>query len=96
VRPDQTGVATGMNVIFRNVGGSLGGQISASILTASVVGAALPTQSSFVDAFWLSAAMLILGFAATLLVPKPAAAAAPAEPEPLAAAMTSPAGARRA
>ena len=39
VRPDQTGVATGMNVIFRNVGGALGGQISASILTASVVAA---------------------------------------------------------
>ena len=53
VRPDQTGVATGMNVIFRNVGGSLGGQISASILTASVVAGALPTQSAFVDAFWL-------------------------------------------
>ena len=43
VRPDQTGVATGMNVIFRNVGGALGGQISASILTASVVAGALPT-----------------------------------------------------
>ena len=34
VRPEQTGVATGMNVIFRNIGGALGGQISASILTA--------------------------------------------------------------
>ena len=58
VRPDQTGVATGMNVIFRNVGGSLGGQISASILTASVVVGGLPTEGSFVAAFWLSAAML--------------------------------------
>jgi EmrB/QacA subfamily drug resistance transporter len=81
VRPDQTGVATGMNVIFRNVGGALGGQISASILTASVVAGALPTQGAFVDAFWLSAAMLLLGFAAALLVPKRGAApsAVPAE-----------------
>ena len=61
VRPDQTGVATGMNVIFRNVGGSLGAQISASILTASVVLGGLPTETSFVDAFWLSAATLRLG-----------------------------------
>ena len=72
VRPDQTGVATGMNVIFRNVGGSLGAQISASILTASVVLGSLPTETSFVDAFWLSAAALGLGFVAALLVPKPA------------------------
>jgi EmrB/QacA subfamily drug resistance transporter len=74
VRPDQTGVATGMNVIFRNVGGSLGAQISASILTASVVAGGAPTQSAFVDAFWLSAAMLVLGFGASLLVPRPDAA----------------------
>ncbi len=82
VRPDQTGVATGMNVIFRNVGGSLGAQISASILTASVVLGGLPTESSFVDAFWLSAAALGLGFVAALLVPKRASAAAagPASP----------------
>ena len=34
-------------------------------------------------AFWLSAAMLILGFVAALLVPKPLAAAAAAQPEPV-------------
>ena len=71
VRPDQTGVATGMNVIFRNVGGALGGQMSASILTAGVVAqTGLPSESSFVHAFWLAAGMLGLGFAASLLVPK--------------------------
>jgi EmrB/QacA subfamily drug resistance transporter len=70
VRPEETGVATGMNVIFRNVGGSLGGQVSASVLTASVAAAGLPTERSFVVAFWLSAAMLVLGFVAALLVPR--------------------------
>ncbi len=70
VNPAQTGVATGMNVIFRNVGGSLGAQISASILTASVVVGGIPTEGSFVAAFWLSAAALLLGFIAALLVPK--------------------------
>ena len=81
VRPDQTGVATGMNVIFRNVGGSLGGQISASILTASVVVGGLPTEGAFVNAFWLSAVMLLLGFAAALLVPKRAVAPSPVPAE---------------
>jgi EmrB/QacA subfamily drug resistance transporter len=79
VRPDQTGVATGMNVIFRNVGGALGGQISASILTAGVVVGGLPSESAFTDAFWLAAAMLGLGFVAALLVPKPASAASAPE-----------------
>jgi len=71
VGPEETGVATGMNVIFRNVGGALGGQISASILTAGLTVAGLPDESSFVDAFWVSAAMLLLGFVAALLVPRP-------------------------
>ncbi len=71
VRPDQTGIATGMNVIFRNVGGSLGAQIAASILTAGVIASTgLPSESSFTDAFWLSGVMLFLGFIAALLVPK--------------------------
>ncbi len=75
VRPDQTGVATGMNVIFRNVGGSLGGQISASILTASVVAGGLPTSGAFVSAFWLAAALVALGGVAALMVPRRAAVA---------------------
>jgi hypothetical protein len=43
----------------------------------------LPTEGAFVNAFWLSAAMLGLGFVAALLVPKPARSphlAAEAEP----------------
>src|SRR5262249_4368736 len=79
VRPEETGVATGMDVIFRNVGGAMGGQISASILTAGAAAGQLPGESAFVDAFWLAAAMLALGFAATLLVPRrrPLSATAP-------------------
>jgi hypothetical protein len=48
----------------------MGGQISASILTAGAAVGQLPGESAFVDAFWLAAAMLALGFAATLLVPR--------------------------
>ena len=35
VRPDQTGVATGMNAVMRTIGGAVGGQVAASILAAS-------------------------------------------------------------
>jgi MFS family permease len=85
VAPEQTGVATGMNVIFRNIGGAMGGQISASILTAAVAVGGYPTEDAFVDSFWLAGGMLLLGFVAALLVPKPRSAAA-TEPEPAAAA----------
>ena len=36
VRADQTGVATGMNTIMRTVGGAIGGQGTAVILSASI------------------------------------------------------------
>ena len=37
VRPDQTGVASGMNTIVRTIGGAIGAEVAASILVASVV-----------------------------------------------------------
>ena len=85
VRPEETGVATGMNVIFRNIGGALGGQISASILTAGIVAGGYPSEDAFVNSFWLAAGMLLLGFVAALLVPKPRAQAI-AEADPAAGA----------
>ena len=35
VRPDQTGVATGMNAVMRTIGGAIGGQVAASLLAAA-------------------------------------------------------------
>ncbi|MFI5050571.1 MAG: MFS transporter [Gaiellales bacterium] len=84
VSAEQTGVATGMNVIFRNIGGALGGQISASILTAAVAVGGFPTEDAFIDSFWLASGMLLLGFVAALLVPRPKRVGL-AEPEPAAA-----------
>jgi EmrB/QacA subfamily drug resistance transporter len=81
VRPEETGVATGMNVIFRNIGGAMGGQISASILTAAVAVGGFPTEDAFVDSFWLAGGMLLLGFVAALLVPRAKAAGAATRPE---------------
>jgi MFS family permease len=56
VRPRETGVATGMNTVMRTIGGVIGGQVGAAILTAKTIpGTAVPAESAFVTAFWLSA-----------------------------------------
>jgi len=52
------------------------------VLTASVVAGGLPTEHSFVVAFWLAAAMLLLGFVAALLVPRRRPQREAAEPAP--------------
>ena len=68
--PDhQTGIATGMNTIVRTVGGAIGSQVTAGIVTASVVAGGLPTETGFTIAFATSAGALALGFVVGLLVP---------------------------
>ncbi|MEI8105362.1 MAG: MFS transporter [Actinomycetes bacterium] len=62
VRPDETGVATGMNTIVRTIGGSLGSQIAASIVIGS-------TEHDFTTAFAVSASAVVVGFAVSLAVP---------------------------
>jgi EmrB/QacA subfamily drug resistance transporter len=70
VPPDQTGVATGMNTIMRSIGGALGTQVIASILTANVIAATgLPAEAGFTLAFWLAAAALAVGVVAALAIP---------------------------
>ena len=62
VRPTETGVATGMNTVMRTVGGVIGGQVVAAILAGDTIGrTAVPAQSAFVIAFWVSAAIAFLG-----------------------------------
>jgi EmrB/QacA subfamily drug resistance transporter len=70
VDPTETGVATGMNTIMRTVGGSLGGQISATIVTAHLIaGTHIGKEGGYTVAFFLSAAVMLLAFGTTLLVP---------------------------
>jgi MFS family permease len=70
VPPDQTGVATGMNTIMRSIGGALGTQVIASVLTANVVTATgLPAERGFTIAFWLAAAALAVSVVAALAIP---------------------------
>ena len=70
VDPTETGVATGMNTIMRTVGGSLGAQVSATIVSATVIaGTNIAAESGYTIAFFLSSAVMLLAFGATLLVP---------------------------
>jgi EmrB/QacA subfamily drug resistance transporter len=70
VPADQTGVATGVNTVMRTIGGALGSQIIASILTANVIAASgLPAERGFTIAFWLAAGVLAVGVIASLAIP---------------------------
>jgi EmrB/QacA subfamily drug resistance transporter len=70
VDPTETGVATGMNTIMRTIGGSLGGQIAATIVAAHVIaGTHIAREAGYTAAFFLSSAVMLLAFGATLLVP---------------------------
>jgi hypothetical protein len=53
---------------MRTVGGSLGGQISATIVTVHA-GALYASEGSYSAAFFLSASVMVLAAGATLLVP---------------------------
>lgn len=57
VRPTESGVATGMNMVMQIVGGVIGAQVGAAILSAhTVAGTHVPTESAFATAFWVVAA----------------------------------------
>ncbi|MGH3073904.1 MAG: MFS transporter, partial [Gaiellales bacterium] len=71
----QTGVATGMNTIVRSIGGAIGSQVSAVIVTATLAASGLPTERGFTIAFLVAAAALAVGVGVALAVPAPARAA---------------------
>jgi EmrB/QacA subfamily drug resistance transporter len=65
----QTGVATGMNTIVRTIGGAIGSQVAAGIVTATIATNRLPTEKGFTIAFAASAGALALALLAGLAVP---------------------------
>jgi EmrB/QacA subfamily drug resistance transporter len=64
----QTGVAGGMNTVMRTVGGALGGQLTATLLSSHTRNG-LPTVTGFTAAFAMSTGFLIVCTFAALLVP---------------------------
>src|SRR3954454_2202414 len=79
VRQEQTGEATAVNALVRNVGAAVGAQVSGAILAASVVaGAALPSESGFTTAFAVAAGVAVMAAGLATLVPGRARAERPA------------------
>jgi EmrB/QacA subfamily drug resistance transporter len=74
VPANQTGIATGMNTIVRSIGGAIGSQVSAGIVTATLASDGLPTERGFTLAFVVAGAALAVGVFVALRVPAPAAA----------------------
>jgi EmrB/QacA subfamily drug resistance transporter len=72
----QTSVATGMNTIVRSIGGAIGSQVSAGIVTATLAANGAPTERGFTIAFAAAAVALAIGFVVALRVPRPAREAA--------------------
>ncbi|WP_159054916.1 MFS transporter [Streptomyces sp. NRRL WC-3723] len=70
VRPDQTGVANGVNANVRTIGGALGAALMGGVISAHLGAAGLPTEDGYVLGF------AALGFAglgsvfAALLIPE--------------------------
>ena len=69
----QTGVASGMNTVMRTLGGALGGQLSATFISAHVAHGE-PTITGFSLTFTMATGFLVVCFFAGLLVPKARAA----------------------
>ncbi len=62
VRPSETGVAGGMNTVMRTVGGVIGGQVGAALLTAHTIpGTPIPSVDGFEIAFALGAIAALVG-----------------------------------
>jgi EmrB/QacA subfamily drug resistance transporter len=71
VRPTETGVATGMNTVMRTIGSVIGGQVGAAIVSADTIGhTRIPAESAYVAAFWVSAAVALVGAGLAHVLPK--------------------------
>ena len=71
VPQSETGEATGFNTLVRSVGASLGAQISAAVLTGSVVaGAVLPSGDGYTTAFLISAVVATMAGLVALAIPR--------------------------
>jgi MFS family permease len=69
VPPSETGIASGLNTVMRTIGGVVGGQLAAAVLAnRTISGSDVPTGSAYSIAFWLSAAIAVVGVVTALAV----------------------------
>jgi EmrB/QacA subfamily drug resistance transporter len=67
--PEQTGVASAINAIMRTIGGAIGAQAAAALVTAHTVAGGFPAESGFTAAFAMSGAGAIVALAVTTAIP---------------------------
>src|SRR3954452_20832078 len=79
---DEVGVATGINTIMRSLGGALGAQLVASLLTGkTIAGTPIPAEAAYTDAFIvaaIAAGLAVLAALATPVTRRPQAESVPA------------------
>ena len=67
---EEVGVATGINTIMRSLGGALGAQLVATLLTTkTLAGSPIPAEAAYTDAFIVAAVAAALAMAAALAIP---------------------------
>jgi EmrB/QacA subfamily drug resistance transporter len=65
----ETGVANGMNTVMRSVGGVVGGQVGAALVSSWVIaGTTVPAVTGYTAAFWVSAVAALAGVGIALLI----------------------------
>jgi predicted MFS family arabinose efflux permease len=69
VRPEQTGVATGMNAVTRTLGGAFGGQLAATLLASHVAGK-YPTATGYTLSFLMCLVAVAVSLFFAVLVPR--------------------------
>jgi EmrB/QacA subfamily drug resistance transporter len=69
VPAEQTGAAAGMNTVMRTIGGAIGGQLAALLISDNIAPTGLPTVDGFTDSFIVATAFLILCAAAAWAIP---------------------------
>jgi EmrB/QacA subfamily drug resistance transporter len=72
VRPEETGVAGGINTVMRTVGGVLGAQFVAAILAGNTIrGTTVPTERAFALGFWAAAGAAVVAVGLAVFVTPP-------------------------
>ena len=65
----ETGEATGVNTVMRNIGSSLGAQVAGTIIATHILGNGLPENVGFEIAFLISAVGALVAAGSVLLIP---------------------------
>jgi MFS family permease len=77
VRLEETGVATGLNTVMRSIGGVIGAQAGAALLSAyTIAGTSIPAEKGFVITFAVGAGAAVVGAVLACFVPEPERGAA--------------------